>query len=236
MTVRSTSQIVASLYDKHDAGTSLTDLLCVDCTDDLRLRGTALSVGDGGGLVAVVGASAPHVRLLEERQVELGEGPAVDAARTGEPSVHLRLDHTALGRWPAYAPLALDAGVGSVLAWPLSVVALRIGALAMYRSPGALEAGALDAAKAWAEAAVVILLDLQAADRDGSGALSSSVGYNAEIHQATGFVSVTAAVGLDDALVMLRAHAFSSGRTLLQVARDVLADRLVIEGPGGHDG
>jgi hypothetical protein len=109
----------------------------------------------------------------------------------------------------------------------------------MYRSaPGPLEDGAATAARAWADAALVILLDLQAADRDGSGlgALSSSVGYHAEIHQATGFVSVTASVGLDDALVLLRAHAFSSGRTLVQVARDVLAERRVIADPGGHDG
>ncbi|MDR7364163.1 ANTAR domain-containing protein [Nocardioides marmoribigeumensis] len=239
MTVRSTSQIVAALYDKRVDGTSLTDLLCVDCTSDLSLKGATLSVGDHTGLVAVVGASDPVLRRLEERQVELAEGPAADAARSGAPSVHHQLDDAATARWPTYAPMALEAGVGTIVAWPLSVVAVRVGALAMYAgSPGPLEtSGATASVRTWVDAATAILLDLQEAETDPSsvGGLASSLDYTAEIHQATGFVSVTAGVRLDDALELMRARAFATERTLLQVARDVLAARLVIADPGAHD-
>ena len=55
------------------------------------------------------------------------------------------------------------------------------------------------------------------------------------MHQASGFLSVTASVGVTEALLMLRAHAFASERPLLQVARDVLAGRLHIEREKGDD-
>lgn len=42
-----------------------------------------------------------------------------------------------------------------------------------------------------------------------------------EVHQATGIVSVQVAVGVTEALLLLRAHAFSSERPILVVARDV---------------
>ena len=44
----------------------------------------------------------------------------------------------------------------------------------------------------------------------------------AEVHQATGVVSVQAAVGLAEALVLLRARAFADERPLGELARDVL--------------
>jgi AmiR/NasT family two-component response regulator len=50
----------------------------------------------------------------------------------------------------------------------------------------------------------------------------------AEVHQATGFLSVHASVGIDEALLLLRAYAFSADRPLLEVARDVLSERLRI--------
>ena len=55
------------------------------------------------------------------------------------------------------------------------------------------------------------------------------------MHQATGYVSVRASVGIDEALLLLRARAYASGRPLLEVARDVLAGRLQLEldGDGG---
>jgi AmiR/NasT family two-component response regulator len=58
--------------------------------------------------------------------------------------------------------------------------------------------------------------------------VEASVEHNAEVHQATGFVSARAATGVTEALLLLRAYAFASERPLLDVARDVLAGRLQI--------
>ena len=47
----------------------------------------------------------------------------------------------------------------------------------------------------------------------------------AEIHQATGMISAQAGVTLVDALLLLRARAYSTNRTMLDISRDVLDRR-----------
>jgi hypothetical protein len=49
----------------------------------------------------------------------------------------------------------------------------------------------------------------------------------AEVHQATGMVLTQLGVSAQDAFVRLRAHAFATCRPLAEVARDVVAGRLV---------
>jgi AmiR/NasT family two-component response regulator len=53
--------------------------------------------------------------------------------------------------------------------------------------------------------------------------LVALVQNRAEVHQATGIVSVQAALGLAEALLLLQAHAFVVDRSMLDVARDVIA-------------
>jgi AmiR/NasT family two-component response regulator len=53
----------------------------------------------------------------------------------------------------------------------------------------------------------------------------------AEVHQATGMISVQLGVGLEEAFVRLRAHAFASNAGLGDVAAEVV-DRRLRFGPG----
>lgn len=56
------------------------------------------------------------------------------------------------------------------------------------------------------------------------------------MHQATGRVSVQAGNAVGEALVLLRARAYADGRTVLEVARDVLAGRIRFDGDESHHG
>jgi AmiR/NasT family two-component response regulator len=47
-----------------------------------------------------------------------------------------------------------------------------------------------------------------------------------EIHQATGMISVQLGVGLEEAFSRLRARALAQGRTLSELAGEVIARRL----------
>jgi hypothetical protein len=231
--VRSTSEIVTSLCDRRDQGTPLPDLLCRDCAEDLDLTGAGMSLVDSRGRRAVFAASDARALRLERLQVELGEGPSVDASRTNRPSLHPRLDESTLERWPIFAPVALEAGIQAVFALPLQVVEVRLGALGLYRSsPGPLTAEVAGAAQAYADAAVALCLHLQAQVVDGDAGvhvdLEAALEHQAEVHQASGYVSVTASVGTAEALLLLRAHSFAEDRPLVEVARDVLAGRLQI--------
>lgn len=119
-----------------------------------------------------------------------------------------------------------------MFAFPLQVGGVRLGTLCLYRSTaGHLGREEMASALAYADAAVVVLLRLQAGMQPGSALhpeLGEPLEYRAEVHQATGFLSVQASVGLADALLLLRAHAFAGERSLLEVARDVLAGRIRI--------
>ena len=59
--------------------------------------------------------------------------------------------------------------------------------------------------------------------------LAGEPAHWAEVHQATGMVSAQLEVPIDEAFVRLRAHAFADGRSLRDVARDVVSRRLTLE-------
>ena len=75
------------------------------------------------------------------------------------------------------------------------------------------------------------ILSIQA--RAAPGALSPELEIlasdRAELHQAAGMVSVQLGVDVREALVRLRAYAYASGRSLIQVAADVVAGRLHLD-------
>jgi GAF domain len=178
--------------------------------------------GPGSILAATDGAA----RVMEELQFTLGEGPCVEASRQRRPVLQPELERTAPQRWPAFAAGALEAGIRAIFALPLQVGGIPVGVLDLYRdTAGPLDVGELAEALAFADAATTILLHMQA----DSGAqvmdpaLLALIEDRAEVHQATGMVSVQAVLGLAEALLLLRAHAYSTERPIIDVARDVVA-------------
>lgn len=212
--------------------------LCQFCVETLPISGAGLafmtSAGHEGTITATDGAAAE----LEELQQALGEGPCLDAFRDGRPVLQPDLAVTGISRWPGFAEGALQAGIAAVFAFPLQVGAIRLGVLDLYRdSPGGLELPQLAEALAFTEAATTILLYLQGKTPPGQllhPRLAEVFESRREIHQATGMITVQAAVSLADALLLLQAHAFGSERPLLEVAKDVVSRRLRFGSEGGH--
>lgn len=221
-------QILSEVMVGHRDG--FPERLCRACAEVLPISGAGLafmtSAGHEGTITATDGAAA----VLEDLQQALGEGPCVDAFRDGRPVLQPDLAATGISRWPGFAEGALEAGVAAVFAFPLQVGAIRLGVLDLYRdTPGSLDRDQLAEAMAFTEAATTILLHLQDKAPPGQPLhprLAAVVESRREIHQATGMITVQAAVGLADALLLLQAHAFGSDRPLLDVARDVVARRL----------
>lgn len=228
--MKTTAQILEAINGVDRPGQSLPELLCVDCASVLDLSATAMALMNDEGHQGVVGASGPLATHLEELQFELGEGPSLDASRAKTPVLQPDLAAGSMARWPGFGPAALAAGVRAVFALPLQVGATQMGALCLYRSnPGRWDHDGTATAMAYADAAVAVLLRLQAQTQPGPALhpeLDAPLEHRAEVHQATGFLSVQSSVGLAEALLLLRAHAFASSRPLLETARDVLAGRL----------
>ena len=161
---------------------------------------------------------------LEELQFTTGEGPAAEDFRLGSPVLIPDLEAVA-ARWPGFASAAIAAGAQALFALPLQVGAIRVGVLTLYRAkPGALAPEALADGLVLADVALHLILDAAAgvsSPRENQ-ALAGLSDSRAEVYQAIGMVSVQLGVGLEDAFVRLRAHAFAASRALEDVADDVV--------------
>jgi hypothetical protein len=220
------AEILADLWAASPDGSELAGGLVHGCARALPVSGVGLALMTERGPAGTVAATDGPALELEDLQYTLGEGPCVDASRSGRPVLQPDLAATAPQRWPAFAGGALAAGVAAVFAFPLRVGAIRVGVLDLYRAtPGTLDVKQLREALSFADAATLLLLYLQT--RTGSTELGPEaltvLDDRGEVHQATGVVSVQADVGLAEAVALLRARAYAEQRPVGDVARDVLA-------------
>jgi len=105
------------------------------------------------------------------------------------------------------------------------------------KTVGGLSPSQYKEALAFADAGVVVLLDLQRKTRPGGGLhpqIADPIGASAEIHQATGMVTIQASVKLADALVLLRAHAYAAERPVIDSARAVVSGRMRFQPEDDH--
>jgi hypothetical protein len=218
-----------------DAGGG-TVTLCHVAAEVLEVSGAGIMlIADGTAPTSSVCTSNEVSATIEELQYTLGEGPCVDAFQKDRPVAEPDLADPEVSRWPAFTPPAVAAGARAVFGFPVQVGAARLGALNLYRD----EVGPLSAAQhadsvLMASVAARAVLALQAGARPGALAaeLEAGAGLRFVVHQAAGMVAVQLEVGVAEALVRLRAHAFSEARPLNDVAEDVVARRLRFE-PGG---
>jgi hypothetical protein len=167
--------------------------------------------------------------LIEELQFALGEGPCVDAYQQSQVVVEPNLADPGTPRWFAFSPQAVEAGVRAVFAFPLRVGTTRLGALDLYRNrPGSLTDDQRADALVMADVVANWVLDMQASASPGSVAeeLERDADFHVVVHNAAGAVSVQLGVSIPEALIRLRAYAFSNDRPLRDVAGDVMARRL----------
>jgi hypothetical protein len=194
---------------------------------DVLAGATAITLRTRTRAQELVAASEQWAAGLEETQYTVGEGPGVDAFTTGGPVLVADLtDH--VDRWPLFTDTARATGVAAVFAFPLQIGAIRLGTLDVYRrTTGFLNASALADATVLVELAT--RMTLRHASDDTLVGNESSGGSYQDVHIATGMLASQLRISLQDASDRLRAHAFSAGRSLLEVSRDVLGQRIPLD-------
>jgi hypothetical protein len=171
-------------------------------------------------------------QLIEELQYTLGEGPCVDAYLQDRVVAEPDLADPVTRRWIAFAPPALEAGVRAVFGFPLRVGTVRLGAIDLYRDrSGPLSDDQHADALVMADVTARWVLEAQAGASPGAVARELEVGsdFHFAVHNAAGMVSVQAGISVTEALIRLRAFAFSQDRLLADVAQDVIDRRLRLE-------
>jgi hypothetical protein len=224
--------VLAAMADVDGDAPSVIDRVCVASVSLLSLSGAGISLLVDGRLQGSAGVSEAGIAAVQELQLELGEGPCVDAWNRNQVMLEPDLAAPETVRWPSFAQAGVRAGVRAVFAYPLHIGAIRIGVLVFYRDrPGELNAEELARGLVLADVAGQVVLALQAGAPADSlhELLAGEPPHWAEVHQATGMISAQLGVSIEDAFVRLRAHAFAERRSLRDVARDVVARRQTLE-------
>jgi diguanylate cyclase (GGDEF)-like protein len=114
--------------------------------------GAGVLLMSGEGELRFVAASDDVLQRIEGLQVESGEGPCIEAWRTGDQV--LIPDLGTDDRFPQFSPLAREAGLGAVFSFPMTVEDDRLGALDVYRrEPGPLAPADVTATQVLADVA-----------------------------------------------------------------------------------
>jgi hypothetical protein len=199
--------------------------LCASCAEVLSVAGAGITLmsGDRSGPIC---ASNSRIAALEDLQYTAGEGPSRDAFDLGRHVGAPRLDREMVTRWPSFVELARTGGVGAVFAYPLIQDESHVGVLTLYQEAhGDLSDAQHRDSLTVADILAETVLSLQAAAPSGSLAagLEEAMEHRAEIHQASGMVSLQLAVPVADALARMRARAYSTGVPLAALAKDIVA-------------
>ena len=135
-------------------------------------------------------------------------------------------------RWPAFTPPALEAGVRAVYGFPMRVGNVRLGALNLYRArAGSLTEDEHADALVIAEMAARWVLESQAGAPPDAIPTELEIGsdFHFAVHNAAGMISVQLEISVTEALIRLRAYAFTTNRLISDVAQDVITRALRLE-------
>ena len=175
--------------------------------------------------------------MYDELQFILGEGPCLDSVARARAGPGGRSGRSRDRRWPVYGPAMLAYRIrGRVRDARRRGRRIRRRAGPVPRPTRRLDAEQFAGALVAAELAGIPLLDLLDADLQAAVADPDSDAWaelntlsRAEVSQATGMLVAQLEIEPAEALVRLRAHAYATGRSATDVARDILDRRLRLE-------
>lgn len=196
-----------------------------DVTPELLICTAAVrgDFADGAACSVVLGAyerfalagSDEHARNIEEVQFTLWQGPGPEAVDSGEPRLVADL-HDARSAWPLVADTLAASPAGALASMPLLVESRCIGLFTAYRRQlGAFSPEDVAALIAFADVLASLAANRLRDDRDGPLPPPQMAG-------AVRHVSLDLDLHPLDALALMRAHAFRTGRTLSALVADLV--------------
>jgi hypothetical protein len=218
---------LAKVLANQDQTRPLAHRLCAAGASIIGAAGAALTLQYGTDTRVTVCATDETAERLEDLQDVLGEGPGPTAYLTGR-QVEVDVPSAADVRWPQFAAAAARSlGSRRLCAIPVRPDSSVLGVLTCHQAPHLPLPADAGMRQFIADAiGVALLQDPEAYAGDTSGPWST----RALIHQATGMVVAQLRVPPEDALALLRAHAFTHDASLGDVADLVLRRDLDFSG------
>jgi len=225
---------LATLAAELPGSELLPERLARACATVLPVDGAGISLFFSSDRRLPLGASDPASAEAERLQFTVGEGPCLTSHAIGD--IVIADEATMRTRWPEYYDaLVAHTPIRGTLSLPLRDELRGIGALDLYVVPPR-EVGSLsldDALTVRAQVAAV-LQGQSRQDRESSAGGPAWLDAPAAerrsmVWQAIGFVNSALGVPSPDALALLRAHAYADGRTLDDLAQQVLSRQVPVE-------
>lgn len=234
----------SSLFTEALAGTSGGGRDPRTLPDDLMEATVAVMPCDWAGIALItqprvavpVGVSDAIAAAAERTQFTVAEGPCLEASRTGRtvlvPDV-TDTTGTAWQRWPLYASeVTQHTPIRGIFSIPINVGEDLTAVLGLYSGKPAGDVLVEVIAEAHAIAGRIHSELAGTAETSEEGRVdfpwldTPAVRLRRMIWLAAGMTTVEAEVDVEAALAVLRARAYASGRSLDEVARDVLTGRI----------
>ena len=201
------------------------------CAAMLRVDGAGISLVDASQQRVPLGASHEDAEVAERLQFTVGEGPCMTAQNARQPVFAVEEDLQR--RWPVFAGLlASSTPYRAVVGLPLQPALAGPGAIDLYfEDPDTVPDLDVFEALAVGELVTSALSDASVwsawSPAEGPEWLQGPVPRRrAAVWEAIGKISVDLEVGATAALALMRAAAFAGGRTVDDVAADLLDGRL----------
>ncbi|MEU5776604.1 GAF and ANTAR domain-containing protein [Streptomyces venezuelae] len=224
-------ELAALHVDRPDPSSSLVH----SCRAELRYVcsvGLTLAVDAALAQRVSLAAEGPLARRGEALQINLGEGPCVEALKERRTVLVPDLDdpYPTVG-WPVYAQQARAHGIRAAFALCALLEPDHSGpqpglVMSVYRDrPGPLPHKDLETVRAHVHAADILLL---AVPRPGENTAADAwfLHSDAVVHQATGMISYRHHVTAGQALALLRAHAHACQTDVRDLAHTVVHEGL----------
>ncbi|MEU6388041.1 GAF domain-containing protein [Streptomyces sp. NPDC046939] len=207
--------------------------LCQAMCESLGMDGASMSLMTHTEARQLLCASGDEALRLEELQYESGEGPCMASSESGSPVICADpAEH--LTEWPIFGARWREElpGVALVLALPLTPTGATkpIGSVDLFRHTSwRPDAAQMTQALAAARSVTDILLRRALRHFGGADPLPWEPVEVIDAHwgkarQAAGRLAARRNIAVPDALALLRARAFATGRPLPQVCADLFDD------------
>jgi hypothetical protein len=225
----------AALMDVTEPGLAGPELLpvrlAIAAARTLGVDGAGISMVDAAQQRMPLGASSDDAATAERLQFTAGEGPCMTAQDTRHPVFAVEEDLRR--RWPVFSDLMFAATpFRAVVALPLLVALAGAGAIDLFftRSADVADLEVFEAlavgelvASALSDAAVWSTWSPEAGPDWLYGATPRR---RAAVWEAMGKLGVDLEIGAPTALALMRANAYGRGRSVDDVAADLLSGRL----------
>lgn len=216
-------ELADSLVDDFDV-VELLSLLADRCVEVLEVSAAGVMLVAPEGDLRVVASSSEAMRVVELFELQSEEGPCLDCFASGEAVLDQDLT-TVDGRWPRFAPVAVDAGFRSAHALPMRLRGAVIGALNLFsRDECMLSDADVVAGKALAAVATIAILQQRVVSetRVLNDQLNTALTSRIVIEQAKGVLAERSRLTMPAAFETMRKYARDNNLRLADVAGHVV--------------